>query len=226
MEVSKEILTGKTGAHVQLLEGTPYQVHKEVIAPLRALQKRAKEGGIDLRVASAFRDYPAQLRIWNQKATGKRALLDVAGRPLDFARLSPEQIVTSILRWSAVPGASRHHWGTDLDVYDHAALPGGYQLQLLPQEAEPGGCQEAFDRWLEKNLAAEGFFRPYARDLGGVSPEWWHISYAPLAGPYYQAYRLDLFEQVVREAELEQKDAVLARLAEIYHLYVRNITPP
>ena len=26
-----------------------------------------------------------------------------------------------------------------------------------------------------------GFFRPYARDRGGVAPERWHLSYAPLA---------------------------------------------
>ncbi len=33
--------------------------------------------------------------------------------------------VAAILVWSALPGASRHHWGTDCDVIDAAALPPG-----------------------------------------------------------------------------------------------------
>ena len=38
------------------------------------------------------------------------------------------------MRWSAIPGSSRHHWGTDLDVYDAAAVTPDYQVQLTPQE--------------------------------------------------------------------------------------------
>ena len=90
----------------------------------------------------------------------------------------------AILRYSAIPGTSRHHWGTDLDVYDAAALPADYRLQLSPQEVAPGGLFDPLHRWLDERMAAgasQGFFRPYARDSGGVAPERWHLSFAPLA---------------------------------------------
>ena len=40
--------------------------------------------------------------------------------------------MVGILEWSALPGASRHHWGSEFDVFDLAALPEGYRVQLLP----------------------------------------------------------------------------------------------
>jgi LAS superfamily LD-carboxypeptidase LdcB len=224
MPVAKEILWGKTNAHVEALEGTPYFLHREMLAPFRRLCQRARAEGIDLSVASGFRDHAAQLRIWNAKATGQRALLDREGRPLEFAKLSEEQIVWAILRWSALPGGSRHHWGTDIDIYDRNSLPEGYRLQLIPQEASTGGVQEKFARWLKANLAAEGFFRPYENDRGGVSPEWWHISYRPISGSYYQAFTLDILEEAIQDTDLELKAVVLARLPEIYERYIRNIS--
>ena len=38
--------------------------------------------------------------------------------------------------------------------------------------------------WLDGQMAAgrsHGFFRPYQKDHGGIAPERWHLSYAPLA---------------------------------------------
>ena len=36
----------------------------------------------------------------------------------------------AILLWSALPGASRHHWGTDFDVFDRAAVPPDYRAAV------------------------------------------------------------------------------------------------
>ncbi|NIM47861.1 MAG: D-alanyl-D-alanine carboxypeptidase family protein, partial [Gemmatimonadales bacterium] len=86
------------------------------------------------------------------------------------------------LRWSALPGASRHHWGTDLDVYDLAARPEGYEVELIPEEVDAGGMFGPLHEWLDGRIAADaafGFFRPYERDRQGVAPERWHLSYAP-----------------------------------------------
>ena len=101
-----------------------------------------------------------------------------------MASLSAEQQLHAILRFSAIPGTSRHHWGTDLDVFDAAALPQDYQLQLSPQEVAPGGMFDPLHCWLDQRMAAgevHGFFRPYGQDRGGVAPERWHLSYAPMA---------------------------------------------
>ncbi|CAM5189250.1 M15 family metallopeptidase [Alishewanella longhuensis] len=90
--------------------------------------------------------------------------------------------------YSALPGASRHHWGTELDIYDAAAVPADYQPQLLPAEYASGGPFYKLAWWLECHAAEYGFFLPYKRYQGGVAAEPWHISYQPLAKPYQAAF--------------------------------------
>jgi LAS superfamily LD-carboxypeptidase LdcB len=99
-------------------------------------------------------------------------------------QLSPEQQLHAILRFSAIPGTSRHHWGTDLDVYDAEAVPPGYQVLLSMEEVAAGGPFDPLHCWLDARMAAgesHGFYRPYDTDRGGVAPERWHLSYAPLS---------------------------------------------
>jgi LAS superfamily LD-carboxypeptidase LdcB len=109
--------------------------------------------------------------------------------PLDVAQLSPEQTAFAILRWSALPGGSRHHWGTDFDVIDAAAVSEDYRPQLTPQEVADNGVFGPFHCWLDQQIASGksyGLFRPYAEDRGGVAPERWHLSYAPRAREFQQ----------------------------------------
>lgn len=225
MPNERDILTGKTDAHVEPFEGG-VPIHSDMKDAFILLREKAKVEGIRLKIASGYRSFDAQLRIWNAKAQGKRDLLDKTGKKLDIEKLSAEEVVFAILRWSALPGGSRHHWGTDIDVWDAAAVPEDYQLRLVPEEAAPGGPFAKLNRWLEANMASEGFFRPYERDLGGVSPEWWHLSYAPLAEPYFAGLSLSLLEDAIRAAEMDKKEIVLKRLTFIFQNYVRNICPP
>mgnify|MGYP003663961792 FL=1 len=176
-------LTGLDDSHlVTLADG--HRLQAEVAQAFVALQAAAREAGFELAIASSFRSFSRQLSIWNGKASGARPVHDDAGRALLMAPLSGREKLHAILRFSALPGTSRHHWGTDLDVYDAAAMPPGYPLQLSPQEVAPGGLFDPLHRWLdERMVAAEslGFYRPYSRDRGGVAPERWHLSYAPLS---------------------------------------------
>lgn len=163
-------------------------VHRGVIEAWCQLTSAARAAGFDPVIASGFRNYQRQLHIWNAKAGGERELLDSAGQPLDRCGLDEWELVQAILRWSALPGASRHHWGTDIDVYDRAAVDEGYTVQLTPTEVADDGPFGAFHRWLDQRIASGesyGFFRPYAEDCGGIAPERWHLSYAPMA-LYYQ----------------------------------------
>jgi LAS superfamily LD-carboxypeptidase LdcB len=124
------------------------------------------------------------LTIWNGKASGARPVHDDGGRTVEMAALSPVEQLYAILRYSAIPGTSRHHWGTDLDIYDTAAVTPDYPLQLSPQEVAAGGVFDPLHCWLDELIAtgkSRGFYRPYARDRGGVAPERWHLSYAPLS---------------------------------------------
>jgi hypothetical protein len=50
-------------------------------------------------------------------------LLDAHNQPLDALQLGETERLHAILHWSALPGTSRHHWGTDLDIYDPTACP-------------------------------------------------------------------------------------------------------
>jgi len=225
MQITDEILTGRSREHLAVLpDGS--SLHVEVVTAFGELKAKAAADGFQLEIASGFRDFESQKNIWNQKARGQRPLLDAQGNPLAYETLSPEKILESILRWSALPGASRHHWGTDFDVFDAKSLPPGYRLKLVPQEIEPGAILFAFNDWLSENLDNFGFFRPYSSDLGGVSPEWWHLSYAPLSLPFRRACSHELLDRTLRNTDLELKSLVLERLPEIFRRYVNNITLP
>ena len=115
-----------------------FLVHREVVEPLACLQADAREAGFDLQLVSAYRSFERQLAIWNAKAEGRRELLDAQGQPLPFESLTPEQRLFAIMRWSAVPGLSRHHWGTDIDIFDASRMAIG-DVQLIPQEVEGNG---------------------------------------------------------------------------------------
>lgn len=176
-------MTGREETHlVELACGQRLQ--EPVAVAFTRLQADARAAGFDLAIASGFRSYSRQLAIWNGKANGQRAVHDDAGRGVKLAALSASEQLQAILRYSAIPGTSRHHWGTDLDVFDVAAMPQDYQLELSPREVAPGGLFDPLHCWLDQRMAAgesHGFFRPYSQDRGGVAPERWHLSYAPLA---------------------------------------------
>ena len=151
------------------------------------LSKRAAKAGVDMRIASAFRSYDRQARILNEKWLGHRGVVNDQGDSLDRSMLSDAQWLEAILRFSALPGTSRHHWGTDLDIWDAAAVDSHYKLSLTGAEYGPGGVFEEMTHWLDARIVAddaEGFFKPYDQDRGGVAPEPWHISYRPVASRY------------------------------------------
>jgi LAS superfamily LD-carboxypeptidase LdcB len=176
-------LTGLDDGHlVTLADG--HRLRDEVAQAFIVLQADARQAGFELTIASSFRSFARQLAIWNGKADGTRAVHDDEGCVVPMTQLSPLEQLHAILRFSAIPGTSRHHWGTDLDVFDAAVLPAQYQLQLSLQEVAPGGLFDPMHRWLDKRMAADashGFYRPYDKDRGGVAPERWHLSYAPLS---------------------------------------------
>jgi LAS superfamily LD-carboxypeptidase LdcB len=175
-----EQLTGRDDSHLGW-EGR-VGLLPECWAAFNALRARARQAGFDLQVASGFRSFERQLAIWNAKASGKRPVHDDAGRQVKLETLAEAERVHAILRYSALPGTSRHHWGTDLDIFDAAAVPAGYRLQLTPEEVAEDGLFGPLHAWLDERIAAgeaQGFYRPYDRDRGGVAVERWHLSYAP-----------------------------------------------
>ncbi len=219
-------LTGRAATHIMQRSDIGAAIHHRALEPFLALKAAAAGEGIDLEIASGFRDFAAQVRIWNMKYRGERPLYDQAGNARDHATLNAGELIDGILRWSALPGASRHHWGTDIDVIDRAALPEDYRYRLLPEEYAAGGVFHRLRVWLDENIARFEFFRPYAEYRGGVYTEPWHLSYAPAASVALQLLTPQLVAATVRDSDVLGKDEVLARLTDIYRTYVANICVP
>ena len=227
-------LTGRAASHVvevgDLCAGAPDQrvrLHVDAATAFLAMAVAAREDGIELAVASSFRDFQRQRAIWNGKYRGERPMFDRNGRALDRAGLLDDSaVVEAILLWSALPGASRHHWGTDLDVFDTAPGLEGYRPQLLPDEFGARGVFAKLDGWLAANMRRFGFFRPYSRDLGGVLPEPWHLSYAPLAAQALEALTVEVLREAIAQSDLCAKELVLERLPEIHGRYVKAVEAP
>jgi LAS superfamily LD-carboxypeptidase LdcB len=216
-------LTGRSRWHIVDLADPPCSLHRAVVAPFRALRGAAAAAGIDLRPASSFRDFNRQLAIWNGKCRGERALLDAAGVPLVAASLDEDSLVTAILHWSALPGASRHHWGTDFDVIDAAASPPGYRPQFIAAEYAPGAVYGRLGAWLGVHAARFGFHRPYTLFRGGVQPEPWHLSHARVAGDAMRQFSVKVLRDALQGSGIAARAAVLARLPAIFERYVVNV---
>jgi len=219
-------LTGRTREHVVELPQLSCSLHPQAAEALLALRRAAATAGHDLAVVSAFRDFNQQLVIWNAKFRGERALLDRDGTRLDVRTLSAEQIVRTILHWSALPGASRHHWGSEADVFDRAALPSGARPQLLASEYAHDGVFGALSSWLSTHAADYGFYLPYDSDRGGVQVEPWHLSFAPLASALLPQLTAELIAEALAEAPLQGREIVLSLLPEIHARYVRAVAAP
>lgn len=205
------------------------RVHRDLVEPLQTLYQKSTEAGFELAVASGFRSVERQCEIWNAKAQGIRPVLDDAGGPLDITTLDRDELMFAILRWSALPGASRHHWGTDIDVYDRAALPKGQSLQLTVAECQ--GPFAHFHQWLDLELADPDaqFFRPYVSPIGGVAPEPWHLSFAPKAAECQRELGKDQLLGLLIGMDILLKDEVIRHFDEIYERFVwvsPNLYPP
>lgn len=177
--INKEYLMGKfdPGRHPDFVAvGKPYtnkpgmMLRKETFAAFKKMWTAAKKDGITLMIISSTRSFEQQKNIWEGKwsrfAAGHP---EAAGRAL------------KILEYSAMPGASRHHWGTDIDLND-----------LNNPAFENGGPHAPVYAWLQKNAHAYGFCQPYTakneKRPNGYNEEKWHWSYLPLATPLLQQY--------------------------------------
>jgi LAS superfamily LD-carboxypeptidase LdcB len=219
-------LTGQVRTHIADVLEPACALHAHVVAPLLSLRRAALADGFDPVPHSSFRDFSRQLTIWNGKFSGERPLLDASGQRVDASALTPHERIEAILAWSALPGASRHHWGTDVDFIDGRATPPGYRVQLTPEEFAPGGHYAPLAEWLEANAARFGFFRPFRGVLSGVQAEPWHFSFAPVADKARRNLRPAVLRKAIEAAPLLGKELVLARLDELHARYVANIDWP
>ncbi|WP_203899545.1 D-alanyl-D-alanine carboxypeptidase family protein [Virgisporangium aliadipatigenens] len=151
-------------------------------------------------VVSGHRDYTRQERIWSRKfdfevGVGRfgaitdeaRAAFPALGAAVEWDTaddthrtcwegLSAEERGREIMRTSSGPGISRHHWGTDLDLWNTSAV----------HYADGGSLANEYS-WLTRHAAAFGFIQPFTARSAAVAhaytEERWHWSYRPVAEP-------------------------------------------
>jgi LAS superfamily LD-carboxypeptidase LdcB len=143
-------------------------LRKEVYAQMTAMIDAAAKDGVKLVVISATRNFNYQKGIWENKWNNKT---NKSASNVERAR--------SIMRYSAMPGASRHHWGTDVDFNS-----------VTPDYFTKGEGKKIYD-WLKANGSKYGFAQTYtSKSAGrkGYEEEFWHWSYMPLAEQMLSAY--------------------------------------
>ncbi|GAA63057.1 D-alanyl-D-alanine carboxypeptidase [Pseudoalteromonas sp. BSi20311] len=227
MNANKELIqciTGQSDAHLVAIQN--HYLHANIVNDFIALQSAAASAGFDLCIASSFRDFNRQSAIWNAKFSNKRVVLNKAQQAVELNSLSDIEKCTAIMLYSALPGASRHHLGTDLDIFDKSAVSDDYELQLTPDEYQHGGPFAELSQWLDTHLAEFGFYRPYQHDLGGVAPELWHISHIAQSEQLMSHLSLEVLHNCIKESDLLGKDAILTHLPALYERFVINVSPP
>jgi zinc D-Ala-D-Ala carboxypeptidase len=151
-------------------------VRKETFEAFQKMAAAAKKENINLIIISATRNFYSQKTIWENKWNGKTK---VEGKNLTTVADLNER-AKMILLYSSMPGTSRHHWGTDMDLnsLDNNYFKKGEGLKIY--------------NWLVAHAAEFGFCQPYTSKTSGrtgYEEEKWHWSYLPLAKEFLAEYK-------------------------------------
>ncbi len=142
-------------------------LRKETYTAFISMAEDAKKDNINLVILSATRNFNMQKAIWERKWKDNATIAD------------PKARAEKILRYSSMPGTSRHHWGTDID------------LNSLEESYFQSGEGRKIYLWLATHADRYGFCQPYtSKESGrtGYEEEKWHWSYMPLSLPLLRQY--------------------------------------
>lgn len=198
-------------------------IHHSIKNDLNGLIEAAAQAGLPITIVSSFRSFEHQLKIWNEKWQGHRAVLSRHGRQLNVEQLSNIEKYKAISLWSALPGLSRHHWGTDLDIFSKRAITDGHKVELTPEEFSKNGVCDHLNNWLSENLQNYGFFRPYRVYQQGVSCEPWHISHISVANNMLNNFPYDHCRSWLAKSHILDKDFILDHFEHYKAKYFLNI---
>lgn len=192
------------------LSSSKMYLRKEALAAFQKMHAAAQKEGIQLTIISATRPFHHQKGIWEGKWKGNR---QVDGKLLSPTVKDTAGRAKKILRWSSMPGTSRHHWGTDIDINN-----------LNNSYFEAGRGEKEY-KWLKKHAADYGFCQVYS-PIGkkrpyGYQEEKWHWSYLPIAQKLTRAYK-----DMIRDKDIKGfAGAESASKIKVVERYVLGINP-
>ena len=176
LSIQSEQLIGKDSTHLSPVNGH-FLTPKTGKAFLR-MKKAAAKDSIDIKVVSAYRSYAHQKTIWNKKYVYYQE-----------QGLSDDRIFRKITDYSTIPGTSRHHWGTDIDIIAvNDSMPDRNLLQ--EEHFQKGGTFHKMYVWLQENANDFGFYETYTNvpSRKGFKFEPWHYSYRPQSREFLRKY--------------------------------------
>jgi len=168
---------------------------KTVAKAFLEMQNEAKKENISIEIVSGYRSYNKQKTIWNRKFNSNA-----------INGLKIQKNIKKIIEYSTIPGTSRHHWGTDIDLIDGSKTKEGDVL--ITKKFNEKGTYWELKKWMDKNAENFGFVLAYTNDPGrkGFNYEPWHYSFAPISVPMLKSY-LDLnLKEVLITSGLEGKE--------------------
>ena len=174
----------------QSSEETKHYLRQEAAHAWERMFQKAEEDGVELIIVSSTRNFERQKQIWENKWLGRSLTQQVN---LAESGLNDFEKAETILKYSAMPGTSRHHWGTDIDLNS---------VEEDFFETEEG---EKIYLWLLNNAHTFGFFQPYTMKgknrPTGYEEEPWHWSYAPLSDVFLKDYLASISYQDIHGFE-------------------------
>lgn len=191
--VDLEIIIGKSQSN---LVGDSIRLEVNTYKAFKKMEAAAKRDGIYLKIVSAYRGFERQKLIWNNKYEKFTN---------DFS-LEPEKAISEIIRFSTVPGTSRHHWGTDIDIID-GNFPDEENV-LVSEKFEKDGLFYKVKNWLDNNSENFGFYLTYTNDKNrkGFEFEPWHYSYKPVSVKYYRALIKTDLKKIIKSLDINGSD--------------------
>jgi LAS superfamily LD-carboxypeptidase LdcB len=160
-------------------------MRKDAYEAFQRMYEAALKDSIHLQIRSATRNFNYQKGIWEAKWTGEKKIED--GENLAETTPDPKERALKILRYSAMPGTSRHHWGTDVDLnsFENSWFEAGVGLDIY--------------NWLKAHGSEFGFCQPYtANRPSGYWEERWHWSYMPVSSGLTKLARKELRNEMIK----------------------------
>ena len=166
-------------------------MQKEVYEAYERMRQAAAKEGIDIKVVSAHRSYHRQREIWNAKY-----------KTLTLQGLPAKDAIQEIITYSTLPGTSRHHWGTDIDIIDNANPQSGDVL--LAEKFYGDGPSSALRSWMNRNAADYGFLEVYTDhpNRKGFAHEPWHYTYHSLSKAYLEVLTNQVISEIAKDEQL------------------------